>query len=544
MTDHTNRPPAAVRLADLGVPPPSRRPTPAGKPWLVPAIIVVAALVAWAFVAVATRGSTDGGSEAAVDVVEGPDQPDAGEGGGADATTASTLPPLAPYDGWVNPASSGRPWGDTVQGLLTFRGNPTRSWYGAGPVPSNPKVLWSFPAEGGMCGNSSDGGVTSTWCGTGWTGQPSVWEGAGGKTWVSFGAYDYAVHWLDAQTGQRLLPDFKTGDIIKGSVTVDPDGYPLLYSGSRDGYFHIIAMDRAQPEELWKLSAKAVSPTKWNDDWDGSALIIDDYLFEGGENSQFHIVKLNRGYDAAGKVTINPKLVFNTPGWDDQLIRDVPSGAYSIENSVAISGNTVYFANSGGLVQGWDISGFKDGATPKRTFRFWTGDDTDATITVDADGFLYVASEYELHNARSKEVGQIVKLDPTKPDNPLVWSVKDQVSSGKSGVWATPAIWKDVVYAATNAGRVMGIDRMTGKTLWEKDFRSQTWQSPVVVADTLIMGDCTGALSAFDVSDTRVDPPKKWSVDLGGCIESTPAVWGGRIFVGTRDGKFFALGDA
>ena len=71
------------------------------------------------------------------------------------------------------------------------------------------------------------------------------------------------------------------------------------------------------------VAATTVSPRSWNDDWDGSGLIIDDYLFEGGENSQFHIVKLNRGYDADGKVTVNPKLVFHTPGWDDQLLRDL-----------------------------------------------------------------------------------------------------------------------------------------------------------------------------------------------------------------------------
>jgi len=39
-----------------------------------------------------------------------------------------------------------------------------------------------------------------------------------------------------------------------------------------------------------------------------------------------------------------------------------------------------------------------------------------------------------------------------------------------------------------------------------------------------------------------VDPPLLWQVELGGCIESTPAVWDGRIYVGTRAGRFFALG--
>jgi hypothetical protein len=34
-----------------------------------------------------------------------------------------------------------------------------------------------------------------------------------------------------------------------------------------------------------------------------------------------------------------------------------------------------------------------------------------------------------------------------------------------------------------------------------------------------------------------------WTVELGGCIESTPAVWKGGIWVGTRGGRFFALAD-
>ena len=31
---------------------------------------------------------------------------------------------------------------------------------------------------------------------------------------------------------------------------------------------------------------------------------------------------------------------------------------------------------------------------------------------------------------------------------------------------------------------------------------------------------------------------------LDGCIEATPAVWKGRIYVAARGGKFYALGDA
>ncbi|MBX3285787.1 MAG: PQQ-binding-like beta-propeller repeat protein [Actinobacteria bacterium] len=275
-------------------------------------------------------------------------------------------------------------------------------------------------------------------------------------------------------------------------------------------------------------------------------MIIDDYLFEGGENGQFHIVKLNRGEGADGKVTVDPKIVFHAPGWDDQLLSDLSgSGSrvndVSIENSVAISGNTVYFSNSGGLLQGWDISGLKDGKEPTRTFRFWTGDDTDASVVIDKEGYLYVAQEVERSSssARNTEVGQLVKLDPRKPDDPIVWSVADP-----RGIWATPAISGGVVVAPTDGGRIVGVDQKTGEILWEKQLPGPTWSSPVIVDDVWVQGDCAGVLHGFDFSKPRTEPPELWNVDLEGCVESTPTVFEGRIFVGARGGKFYALGDA
>jgi len=404
----------------------------------------------------------------------------------------------------------------------------------------HPKVLWTYPDKG-MCSQSHDLAGFAEWCGTGWTGEPAVWE-RDGKTMVAFGAYDDALHVLDASNGTDLFTPFKTGDLIKGSVSVDPDGYPLIYSGSRDDYFRVYSFDGPELTVPWKLWAYDVSPTKWNNDWDGSGLVRDDYLFEGGENGQFHIVKLNRSTGADGKVSVAPKLVFHTPGWDDQELRDIGDQDVSIESSVSMFNNVVYFANSGGLIEGWDVSGLASGATPKQVFRFWTGDDTDATVVIDDQGMLYVGSEYERQTATSRKNGQIMKLDPSKPDDPIVWSIQDH-DALPAGVWATPAIDRDMVYVATNGGRLLGIDRMTGEIRWTKHLPGPTWQSPVVVDNTLIEGDCDGVLHAYDVTDTTKDPPELWKLQLPqGCIESTPTVWKGRIYLGTRSGRFFAIG--
>jgi hypothetical protein len=528
-------------------------------------VLAVVVLLAWGCSAMSGGGSDDTANTSAPSQTT--DASAAGPtlvGAGAARKDADGLAPkpAKPYDGWVDPKTSGEPWSSKVLGQITFRGNPTRSYYGLGPVPKHPKVLWSLPqGGGGWCSSSPVGNTPHSWCGSGWTGEPSVWE-QGGKTWVALGAYDQNVHFLDADTGDNLLGEYDIGDIVKGSVTRDPDGFPLLYTGSRAD-FHILAMDRAdgQPESLFDLNANSVSPVNgWNDDWDSSSLMIDDYLFEGGENGQWYIFKVNRKLGADGKVTVDPKLVFHAQTWDDQLTSDLAgSGSRvkdtSVENSLAISGNTVYFANSGGLVQGWDISHLKqDPASVKRVFRFWTGDDTDASVVIDKEGYLYVASERERTSsfARDDEVGQLMKLDPRKPDDPLVWKINDPEGGGPGGtcteascygIWGTPAIYNGVVYADTNHGRIIAASMKTGKILWEKKLPGPTWQSPVLVDDVLIQGDCSGVLHAYDVSKPGVDPPELWNIQLNGCIESTPAVFKGRLYVGARGGKFYALGD-
>lgn len=183
------------------------------------ALVIGACLLAAIGLAVTSDG-TDG---------PGTDAP----GGGAAELEATPTP--TPYGGWVDPSSVGEPYGDVVPGVLTFRGNPTRTFYGTG-VPTAPQALWRFPAESAepLCSLSTTGPdtvETTEWCGTGWTGQPAIFE-RDGQTWVVFGSFDSAVHFLDGDTGERLRPDFAVGDIIKGSVTIDPDGYPIVYVGS------------------------------------------------------------------------------------------------------------------------------------------------------------------------------------------------------------------------------------------------------------------------------------------------------------------------
>ncbi|MEX2406932.1 MAG: hypothetical protein WD834_06295, partial [Actinomycetota bacterium] len=150
--------------------------------------------------------------------------------------TGSPVPsasPSAAPSATPSPPPTPGPINTAFAGMTTFRGNATRSWYGAGPVPEDPRIAWRYPETGSLCSESSDQHGVRLWCGTGWTGQPNVIVGDDGGIEVRINAYDGAYHFVDGLTGEPVRPELQTGDLAKGSASSDPDGYPLYYAGSR-----------------------------------------------------------------------------------------------------------------------------------------------------------------------------------------------------------------------------------------------------------------------------------------------------------------------
>jgi outer membrane protein assembly factor BamB len=440
-----------------------------------------------------------------------------------------------------------------VEGMLVFRGNPTRTSYGLGPVPTEPRVLWRYP-ERPMCSvetlAAEEGAEAEEkrWCGTGWTGQPLLRELPDGRTEVIVGAYDGAVHFVDADTGRATREPFRTGAMVKGTETLDPDGFPLLYVGSRDGYLRVVALDREVPTELWRLGRHPQGV--WNDDWDANPTVVDDVLHAAGEDSWFRMVRLRRSYGADGLVTVDPTILVEVPAFDDALFAAIGDRNVSIESSPAVTDDRVYWVNSGGRVMGIDRRAALAGEV-RIVLDVWLGDDADASIVVDRDGALYVALEYERGLARAREVGQLVKLDPERPDDPIVWGLavppRDDIPGDAGGIWATPAIHGDHLYVTTHPGDLLVVDRRDGRVVHRERIGHHEWSSPAVVADPdgalrLVVGTCAApGITVHDLSDpTR--PRELGRIGLPGCIESTPIVWKGRIYVGSRDGYLYGLG--
>ena len=257
------------------------------------------------------------------------------------------------------------------------------------------------------------------------------------------------------------------------------------------------------------------------------------------------MVKLNRSYDAAGLVQVAPEVVFTDEAWDEQVIADNGGDQHaSVESSVTVVDDVAYFGTSAGLVLGYDLVRPRrrrdarsrcSASTPPATTtpRSWPTTRASSTPPPRTTGPTTRARRRWASSRSSTR---------RKPDEPDRVDASRRPPSQGQGLYGTPAVLDDVVIITSAQGRLIGLDRDTGAVLWERTLGGAAWGSAVVVDDVLLIGDCEETtFHAFDLTDPRVAPPELWSMNLGGCIEATPAVWKGRIYIGSRAGHLYAL---
>lgn len=205
-----------------------------------------------------------------------------------------------------------------VEGITTFRGNNFRdsAFYGSLNVTEK-KLVKTWTRTNGQ---------TDGWTGVGWNGQPAIikWdetlktqmnlydEFKNKKDFVEviYGTLDSHIHFYDLETGASTRPSIQVPSSIKGSVTIDPRGYPLLYVGQginevsgeavEYGYRIFSLIDG---KELFFINGRdKFAYIGWGA-FDGNPLIDteNDTLILPGENGIIYIVKLNTKYDILGR---------------------------------------------------------------------------------------------------------------------------------------------------------------------------------------------------------------------------------------------------
>jgi outer membrane protein assembly factor BamB len=445
-----------------------------------------------------------------------------------------------------------------VEGVLTFRGSGDRSSPSFGTVNMKefrPKMVWTVKT-----GKSSWGG------GAGWTGQPALvrwspevlqtmnvkakFRTKPGFTEVIYASLDGKVYFMDLETGEATRNPITVGNPIKGSVSVDARGYPLLYVGEgipEKGGIGFNLYSLTDQKRLFHLEGSDSFATRRWGAFDGSALFNrkDDTLLVGGENGVFYNLKLNTRFVPAKKsLSVKPvisKYKYAIAGNPHQ----------GIENSVAVYDNLAFFADNGGSLQAMNLR------TKSPEWSLASTDDTDATIVVEQENgapYLYTGTEVDKQGTHG--MSTLRKIDGMT--GRTVWQKKYACFSllgehpVNGGLLATPVMGKhqiaDLViftlarYGTFDSGLMVALDKKTGQERWRLPMKHYAWSSPVdVYAENgtgyLVQADSRGTIMIIDARTGRV----KGSLNTGGNIEATPAVLGNLLVVASRNGNIYGL---
>lgn len=293
----------------------------------------------------------------------------------------------------------------------TFLHHPSRNYYGDS-APSHLQTIWKLFLG---AGTTKVGAVTKTWKGAGWTGQPLLFV-ENGKKYLLQGAYDYNLKKIEAATG-KLVWQYTFDDVVKGTGSIwinhqadSLEDFALVLQGSRAGkglYSTTVPSYRAisivTGKDRWQLSSDQTH--SYSRDVDASALIWKDTAYLGLENSLFTIFDPNPKNAQLRQGLLQPHLYRQHDTLYKAADRLTHGRNLVTEASPTLLGKRVYIASGAGRVWGYHLE--KDSLD----WMYFTGSDMDGTPVVTADSCLLVAIEKQYITGR----GGILKLDPSRP---------------------------------------------------------------------------------------------------------------------------------
>ena len=78
----------------------------------------------------------------------------------------------------------------------------------------------------------------------------------------------------------------------------------------------------------------------------------------------------------------------------------------------------------------------------------------------------------------------------------------------------------------------------TGKQRWSFTTRARVESSPAIAGTRVIVGSSDGKLYVLDLASGK----KLWEFDAAAPFPASPAVAGGRVIIGDGDGRLYAFG--
>jgi outer membrane protein assembly factor BamB len=435
-------------------------------------------------------------------------------------------------------------------GISTYLGCPQRKYYGEGSI-NNLEVIKKYNLGSGI---TRVGKEIRNWSGAGWTGQPLI-VSQEGVDYIIIGSYSHNLHKIRREDFQPVWK-YEFDDVIKGTGTIiQTNGGLEVIQGSRRGFNkNLSSMDvpslRAinfeTGEEIWR---KNIERTRsYSRDVDSSALDLSNgEIFIPGENSIGYFL------DNQGREISRVNLF-------EEGDSKVHGGNLVCESSPARFEDMIYVASGSGHVYGIDVN------DKKIVWRHTIGSDLDGTLSIDETGKLYCAIEKQYIPGR----GGVMKLNP-KSQDPIEWFMHTQnrkFVSWEGGIigsvalndryrkkednhlFATLAIDGNLYLGSqteTTGDKVTGPDAKTfceTPRLFFSERLAPSISTPIFCSENKIIAPTYNGVFLLQYSGINSLDVKILDHALKGrSFEATPVVWDNKVYVASRDGFLYELGN-
>lgn len=439
----------------------------------------------------------------------------------------------------------------------SFLGDEKRCYYGSEP-PSSLELIWKCWLGGAPSHMPFNDAGTNMRYGAGWTGQPLLFKEKD-KLYIIQGSYDFNLRKIDAETGD-VVWKYSFDDAIKGTGTLYNNKYAeseesklTILQGSRQkfGYeYNYRSVSAINGEELFRMK---IERTRSNSrDVDGSALIVNDTAYIGLENGIFKVFNPDDGYSFKNGKYYEPE-EYNEVNLFSNSDLGKRGGNIITESSPAYLNGRVYVAAGSGYVYGYNI------AKGEIDWEFFIGSDLNGSVVVTEDSCLLVPVEKQFIPGN----GGVLKLNPKS--NEILWYFpvgNKQLLSWDGGVIGSACVndkYKDksskslaafagidgylyVVDYKNTDGDAISFDGKTVVSKPELIFKYKIGASistPIIFKDKLIAAGYGGIfLFEFDSDYNFTLLDKKPYT-----FEATPISYKNRIYIASKDGWLYCLGD-
>jgi hypothetical protein len=448
----------------------------------------------------------------------------------------------------------------SLEGVISFRGNNFRNGgsYGTSSVSQyKMETIWTKRI-----------GAIDKWTGVGWNGQPVMvrWSAQqreamnlksdkktkDGLVEVIYGTLDGKIYFLDAEDGTPTRDPINLGYSIKGSVSIDPRGYPLLYVGqgipnngdkrNTIGWRIYSLVDQA---ELFLVPGITdIAHRNWGA-FDSVCLVDGerDSVLLTGENGLVYSIDLNTTMGGEHGISVDPKVTIYRYKADmtDRL---------GSENSPAALGPYLFTADNSGMITCIDTT------TMDAVWARDGQDDIDASLVLDREAADKIALYTTCQVDHQGEGGlcHMQKYDAMTGE--LLWEHTVACSYSKDvngGSLATPLSGREdienlIIFCPAKTkgvdgnGLLIAYDKSTGNEVWRTALDRYCWSSPTAVytkegKSYILLADSSGKLMMLEGTTGKLLA----TLNLDGNVEGTPAIFDDTLVVGTRSGTIYGI---